>query len=207
MKTPVPNHIEIKVPDLETIIVRGFYESEESILYVTIPGNIIEVYKDTLIGIVAELDADQAKSGFLPMPLSEFYASADLETLESIMREDGQDPDADFDFSDEQPNALGRMHLAFAAIKGERRRQHAKWGKQQHPPLLWSAIINEESGELAKAALDCHLSGNASETLAAFYNEAMQCAAVGCSIMEDYEERYPEIIAGHHESLSPIKTF
>lgn len=191
METPVPNHIEIKIPNLETIIVRGFYESDESLLYVTIPGNIIQGHKDTLVGIVAEMDAEQEKAGFRPKHMSEFYAEASAETIDSLCIEDGFDPEVMPE--DYVPNSHSRLCFAIAAVKGERFRQDAKWGKQSHLPVVWATILSEESGELSKAALACRLSGDDTpETIVQFYTEAMHCAAVGVAILEDLEEAFPD---------------
>lgn len=39
-------------------------------------------------------------------------------------------------------------------IAVEIRRQEAKWGEQNHDPFLYGAILSEEVGEAAQAALD-----------------------------------------------------
>ena len=36
-------------------------------------------------------------------------------------------------------------------IVSERHRQDKKWGKQNHPPGLWTGILGEEYGELCEA--------------------------------------------------------
>lgn len=41
-------------------------------------------------------------------------------------------------------------------VFAERRRQDAKWGEQNHAPVLWLAILGEEVGEANKAALEAH---------------------------------------------------
>lgn len=42
-----------------------------------------------------------------------------------------------------------------ADVIAEMNRQDAKWGDQSHHPiLLWNAILGEEAGEVAKAALE-----------------------------------------------------
>ena len=42
---------------------------------------------------------------------------------------------------------------ALAEISAERRQQDAKWGEQNHDPVMWLAILGEEVGEAARAAL------------------------------------------------------
>jgi len=42
----------------------------------------------------------------------------------------------------------------FQNIALERRRQDAKWGEQNHDAFLWLAILGEEFGEAAKAAVE-----------------------------------------------------
>ncbi len=60
-------------------------------------------------------------------------------------------------------------------------RQDEKWGKQNHDPLTWSAILTEECGEFAQAALHIKFGGSAGAGLRA---EAVQCAAVALQIVE-----------------------
>ena len=43
------------------------------------------------------------------------------------------------------------QELALEDIKTERKRQDAKWGEQNHHPLMWLSIIGEEYGEMCKA--------------------------------------------------------
>jgi len=39
-------------------------------------------------------------------------------------------------------------------IGNERRKQDKKWGEQNHDPIVWVAILMEEVGELAQAAIE-----------------------------------------------------
>ena len=41
----------------------------------------------------------------------------------------------------------------YLLIEQERKRQLHKWGKQDHPPDRWLAILHEETGEVAQAIL------------------------------------------------------
>ena len=61
-------------------------------------------------------------------------------------------------------------------IIDERRRQNAKWGVQRHLPVVWSAILAEECGEVAKASLENDPS--------AYVTELVQVAAVAVAALE-----------------------
>ena len=63
----------------------------------------------------------------------------------------------------------------------ERVRQDDKWGEQNHDAITWSAILTEECGEFAQAALQRKFGGPAADGL---LNEAIQCAAVALQIVE-----------------------
>lgn len=70
----------------------------------------------------------------------------------------------------------------YELINAERDRQDGKWGAQRsHPPLLWSAILTEECGEVAKAALESEFEG---ASLQEFKDELVQTAAVAICILE-----------------------
>jgi NTP pyrophosphatase (non-canonical NTP hydrolase) len=74
---------------------------------------------------------------------------------------------------------------ALAAVLDERGRQDARWGRQDHEPAVWLAILVEELGELAEATLADRF-GNAehgthSDTVRI---EAVQVAAVACAWTE-----------------------
>ena len=66
-------------------------------------------------------------------------------------------------------------------IETERIAQDAKWGIQNHDPITWCAILTEEVGEFARAALDAHFGGEAALGL---ISEAVQVAAVAQAIVE-----------------------
>lgn len=82
-------------------------------------------------------------------------------------------------------NALGA--LAFLSTKvmsdiaGERIRQNEKWGEQNHDDYTWLAILSEEIGETAQAALHNEFGGCAKGTLRA---ELVQVAAVAIQWLE-----------------------
>ena len=76
---------------------------------------------------------------------------------------------------------LPPAETALAAVIAERQRQNAKWGVQDHDPITWCAILTEECGEFAQAALHARFGGHAA---AGLREEAVQCAAVALQIVE-----------------------
>ena len=73
------------------------------------------------------------------------------------------------------------QELVIQTIVDERQRQDAKWGQQNHDDYRWLAILTEEVGELAQAALHDEFGGKAAGTLRA---ELIQVAAVAMSWLE-----------------------
>jgi NTP pyrophosphatase (non-canonical NTP hydrolase) len=73
------------------------------------------------------------------------------------------------------------MRAPLEAVIKERERQNLKWGEQNHDPITWSAILSEECGEFAQAALRHKFGGPAA---AGLREEAIQCAAVALQIVE-----------------------
>lgn len=73
--------------------------------------------------------------------------------------------------------------LCIANVLAERNRQDAKWGVQNHDPMMWTAILTEEVGELAQASLN--------KSMNDFKAEAIQCAAVALAIVEWIERGAP----------------
>jgi NTP pyrophosphatase (non-canonical NTP hydrolase) len=69
--------------------------------------------------------------------------------------------------------ALRRRVLA--DLVGERTRQDAKWGEQNHDAATWLAILTEEVGEAAQAILHDTFGGRAAGSLR---TELVQVAAV-----------------------------
>ena len=74
-----------------------------------------------------------------------------------------------------------RMAAVFEAVALERLRQEMKWGQQNHDPYRWLAILSEEIGEAAQAALHDEFGGRAAGTLR---DELVQVAAVAISWIE-----------------------
>lgn len=60
------------------------------------------------------------------------------------------------------------------AVAGERARQDAKWGEQNHDDLYWLGILTEEVGEVARATIE----GTANHA------EIVQVAAVAVAWIE-----------------------
>lgn len=73
------------------------------------------------------------------------------------------------------------MSKALDDILAERARQDAKWGEQNHDPFTYLAILTEEVGELAQAALHANFGGPAAYGLR---TEAVHVAAVALAIVE-----------------------
>lgn len=73
---------------------------------------------------------------------------------------------------------------AIMNIIAERNRQDAKWGVQDHEPVVWSAILTEECGEFAEAALNCRFKGMSGNKATNLREEAIHCAAVALAIVE-----------------------
>ncbi len=70
----------------------------------------------------------------------------------------------------------------YREITGEREAQDAKWGNQHHSMPVWSAILSEESGEVAEASLRVEFYGE--DELAHLREELVQVAAVAVHIIE-----------------------
>lgn len=74
-----------------------------------------------------------------------------------------------------------RMTNALASVLAERERQDAKWGEQNLDPFTYLAVLTEEVGELAQAALHTRFGGPAA---AGLRDEAVHVAAVALAIVE-----------------------
>ena len=73
------------------------------------------------------------------------------------------------------------MDRALADVRLERWEQFRKWGVQEHDLMTWSAILTEETGEFAQAALHAKFGGPKAEEIR---KEAIQTAAVAVQIVE-----------------------
>ena len=81
--------------------------------------------------------------------------------------------------TERQAAAIERI---FHEIAAERRRQDELWGPQRHDWPVWSAILTEETGEVAEAALRAHFGTDAE--LGHLREELVQVAAVAVHIIE-----------------------
>ncbi len=72
-------------------------------------------------------------------------------------------------------------------IVEERQRQKIKWGKQDHHPLEWLAILGEEVGEVNRAVLSFHFGGTADTQN--YRKELVQVAAVAIAAIESLGRR------------------
>jgi len=73
------------------------------------------------------------------------------------------------------------MSEALEAVIRERIRQDLKWGVQNHDPFIYLAILMEEVGELAQAALQARFGGDKAGGLR---TEATHTAAVALALAE-----------------------
>lgn len=80
-----------------------------------------------------------------------------------------------------EPAPVGVVTTAIEDVMAERARQDAKWGEQNHDPFTYLAVLTEEVGELAQAALHARFGGPAAEGLR---TEAVHVAAVALAIVE-----------------------
>jgi NTP pyrophosphatase (non-canonical NTP hydrolase) len=68
----------------------------------------------------------------------------------------------------------------------ERGLQDQKWGEQNHSIMTWLAILSEEVGEAAQAALHIHFPGGRL-TEDDLRGELVQVAAVACAMVESLD--------------------
>jgi hypothetical protein len=73
-------------------------------------------------------------------------------------------------------------------ISDEREAQLKKWGVQRHNRFIWSAILSEENGEVAQAALAGPLTAEQCEDPEALKTELVQTAAVAVAWLEHLNE-------------------
>lgn len=86
------------------------------------------------------------------------------------------------------------MSKALDDVLAERARQDAKWGEQNHDPFTYLAVLTEEVGELAQAALHTRFGGPAAHGLR---DEAVHTAAVALALLECLDRgmwKWPEVL-------------
>lgn len=98
---------------------------------------------------------------------------------------------------------MDKFDKAIIYVREERKRQHEKWGKQDHNLFVWMSILMEEVGEAAQAALHQTFGGSAKGT---FGIEIIHVAAVAVQIIEriiECDEKYRD---EHHHSAYKAPT-
>lgn len=80
------------------------------------------------------------------------------------------------------------MENIFKEIREERKRQHAKWGVQNHSPIEWLPILLEEVGEVNKAVLEEYFKyPEAPGDYSLYREELIQVAAVVVQILQAFD--------------------
>jgi len=69
-------------------------------------------------------------------------------------------------------------------VMAERARQDVIWGEQNHDPFTWLAVLVEENGEAAEAALNMRFGGMTAAREAAYRKEVTHATAVGLAMLE-----------------------
>lgn len=77
---------------------------------------------------------------------------------------------------------MSESNRVIEKIIAERQRQDAKWGIQNHDPVVWLAILTEELGEAARAILE--------RDMTSCENEVVQIAAVAVAMVESLHRQY-----------------
>jgi len=90
-------------------------------------------------------------------------------------------------YEHERDEAVAKLTPQICDVLAERERQNAKWGEQNHEPCTWSAILTEEAGEFAEAAL--HATQGGANEARNMRKEAIHCAAVALQIVEWLDRR------------------
>ena len=79
--------------------------------------------------------------------------------------------------------------MIFDEIQEERERQDKLWGEQNHHPSVWTNILMEEVGEVAKEASQLWFEPNGACRSAAkmhYVKELIQVAAVAVAMIESF---------------------
>ncbi len=83
----------------------------------------------------------------------------------------------------------GSLALVFSEITLERCRQDSLFGEQNHDIFTWLAILGEEVGEVARAALEARFDQGSPEHLR---EELVQVAAVAAAMLQCMDRLGPE---------------
>ncbi len=188
MKRKLPDHIEFNFLNPETLIVHGYYQSEDEVFHatatVTLPSGIIEA-----------LDQGAANRDATPMDLSDFYSQCSSETMDEIMHEQGDSMESMMamweDGTEEwHPNSLQRLMGVLTDVKQARFQQDKRWPSGPFlPPLEWSAILSKKLGQASQHALHLKQNGNLPGDVRKFRRQLLNIAATACAAIEqlDYD--------------------
>ena len=94
-----------------------------------------------------------------------------------------------------QTQAEAGYTSALKSVLLEQETQEKKWGEQNHDPFIYLAILNEEVGELAQAALQTYF-GGCRGGLDHLREEGIHTAAVALAIVECLDRgkwKWPEV--------------
>lgn len=75
-------------------------------------------------------------------------------------------------------------NTVISEVMAERARQDALWGKQDHTPHQWLAILAEETGEVAKEVADCRVEAFRHPD---YRKELIHVAAVAVAAIESHD--------------------
>jgi hypothetical protein len=76
---------------------------------------------------------------------------------------------------------MSRVDGVLAEVWTERDRQDAKWGEQNHAPVVWLSILGEEFGEVCRAAYEAHFNA---APWSDYRAELVQMAAVAVAMIQ-----------------------
>lgn len=77
----------------------------------------------------------------------------------------------------------GTVYDILENVYDERKRQHEKWGVQDHDEDRWIVILMEEVGEVARAIFE--------DDPANYREELLQVAAVAVAAIEAFDRKFP----------------
>ena len=78
----------------------------------------------------------------------------------------------------------GTVYDILENVFDERKRQHSKWGQQDHDEDRWMVILMEEVGEVARAVFE--------DDPANYREELVQVAAVAVAAIESFDRKFPQ---------------
>lgn len=88
---------------------------------------------------------------------------------------------------------LNKFNQIASELYEERQKQDAKFGVQNHEPIIYMSILTEEVGEAAKEANEIHFHGldnyhpDLVESKARYRKELVQTAAVTIAMIESFD--------------------